>query len=325
VVEGDAWAGYAPFRNPNLLQGTGYSLLYVDQACQEMRAADLTAGRSDFAVTSLDQYVLRRPAGTVVGVIDQSLGADALVLNTVDVPYLKSMDDLPRLVRESAAKGTKPVLAYTGNSPSEMLLDELANSTEGLHLPDFELVSVSQSSSALEMLEQHEAELALLWEPDTSAARAQGHTITLSSKDVPDSIVDVVVASDALIERDPEAVRATLGAFYDFIDDMLAHPEELRRFFAEDGKIDEAAAGSLIAGIKLYGSSDAQLFLEENVFPFDQPQMSQSVKAIGAVLALTHPDIDVTRAKIDGSYIPTAQLTSVAPGSVGDGTASARR
>lgn len=303
IVEGDAWSGYAPFRDEALMAGTGYRSVWVEQVCQDVRAADLTAGRADIAVTTLDQYLLNSPEGTLVGVIDQSRGADALALGTVHHPELDSIDDIPALVERFAADGDKPVLAYTGTSPSEMLLNELANTTEALRISDFELVSVDQSASAYEMLRNDEAQLALVWEPDTSAARAAGYTITLSSADVPDSIVDVIVASDRLIERDPGAVRAVLSAYYSAMDTYLAQPEELERLYATDGDLDPEAAGSLIAGIQLYGTADADAFMNEDVFPLDKPQVEQSVDSIGSVLALVHPDIDPDRAQVDGSYV----------------------
>jgi ABC-type nitrate/sulfonate/bicarbonate transport system substrate-binding protein len=268
-----------------------------------MRADDLTAGRADIAVTTLDQYLLNSPEGTVVGVIDQSRGADALALGTVHHPELDSSDDIPALVEQYAEDGDKPVLAYTGTSPSEMLLNELANTTEALRPSDFELVSVDQSATAFEMLQEDEAQLAIVWEPDTSAARAAGYTITLSSADVPDSIVDVIVASDRLIERDPAAVQAVVSSFYSAMDGYLAQPEELERFYAEDGGLEPEDAGSLIAGIQLYGTADADAYMNDDVFPLDKPRVEQSVESIGSVLALVHPDIDLDRAQVDGSYV----------------------
>ena len=303
IVEGDAWSGYAPFRDPNLLDGTAYSLVYVEQVCQDVRAADITTGRADIAVTSLDQYLLNSPEGTVVGVIDQSVGADALALGTVDHPDLDSVDDLPALVDEYADKGEKPVLAYTGNSPSEMLLNELANATEELRLSDFELASVDQSATAYEMLVADEAQLAVIWEPDTSTARAAGYTITLSSGDVPNSIVDVIVASDELIARDPAAVQAVVSSFYETMDGYLSDPAALTGFYAEDGGLEPEAAESLIAGIQLYGTRDADVFMNDEVFPLDKSQVEQSVDSIGSVLSLVHPEIALDRAKVDGSYV----------------------
>lgn len=303
VIEGDAWSGYAPFRDEGLLDQSGYTTLYVEQVCQDVRAADLTEGRADVIVTTLDQYLLQHPEGTVVGVIDQSVGADALALGTVSHPELDSIDDVPGLVTQQAAAGGKPVLAYTGNSPSEMLLNELANTTDELRLTDFELVSVDQSATAYEMLVADEAQLAIIWEPDTSAARAAGYTIALSSADVPDSIVDVIVASDRLIERDPLAVQAVVSSYYSTMDDFLARPEALEQFYAEDGGLDVQTAETLIAGIKLYGTRDVNSFMNEEIFPLDQPQILQSIDSIGSLLALIHPDIPLDQARVDGSYV----------------------
>ena len=303
VIEGDPWSGYAPFRDEHLLDGSGYTSLYVEQLCQEARADDLTVGRAGIAVTTLDQFVLQHPDGTVVGVIDQSEGADALALNTPALPYLTSIDDLPRLLDAFSQRGSKPVLAYTGSSPSEMLLNELANTTDELHLSDFELVSVDQSSTAYQMLKDDAAQLAVIWEPDTSAARAEGYTIALSSEDVPDSIVDVIVASNSLIEHDPGAVKAVVRSFYAAMDGYLARPDELEALVAGDGGLDIEAARSVIAGIKLYGTQDADVFMNERVFPLDQPRVVQSVNAISSVLALAHPEVRPDAAEVDGSYV----------------------
>jgi ABC-type nitrate/sulfonate/bicarbonate transport system substrate-binding protein len=303
LVAGDAWSGYSPFRDPELLAGTDHSLAWVEQVCQDVRAADIDAGRIDVIVTTLDQYLMHSPDAAVVGVIDQSLGGDSLALGTVANPELDSIDDIPALVEQLAEEGRKPVLTYTGNSPSEMLLTELANTTEVLRLSDFELVSVDQSATAYEMLTNDEAQLAVVWEPETSTLRAEGYTIALSSADVPDSIVDVIVASDDLIERDPAAVQALVDAYYRRMDSLLADADALAAFYAEDGGIDTEAAEQLIAGIKLYGSEEADQFMNADVFPLDKPQVEASVDEIGSLLALIHPDIDLDSAKVDGRFV----------------------
>lgn len=303
VVEGDPWSGYVLFRDEGLLTGTGYSSVWVEQLCQDLRADDMDAGRADVIVTTLDQYLLHHPEGTVVGVIDQSLGADSLALGTVHHPELDSVDDIPALVEQYRAEGERPVLAYTGSSPSEMLLNELANTTEELRLADFELVSVDQSATAYQMLQDDEAQLAVIWEPDTSAARAAGYTIALSSADVPDSIVDVIVASDELIARDPAAVQAVVSSFYSRMDEYLADPDAFTRLFAEDGNLLVEDAASILDGIQLYGTQAADAFMNEDLFPLDTPQIEQSVDAIGSLLALLHPDIPLGEAEVDGRYV----------------------
>jgi len=302
VVEGDAWSGYAPFRLENLLQDTDYQLLYVDQPCQSERAADLTSGRADIALTSLDQYLIHDPDATVVGVIDQSRGADALALGTANHPDLRSLDDIADLVTRFRTDGRKPVLAYTGDSPSETLLNELSNSFEQLRLADFELVEVDQSATAYDMLERDEAQLAVISEPDTSRAQAAGHTIALSSADVPGAIIDVILASDRVIESDRGAVNAVVASFYETMDRYLADPAALARLYAEDAGLGVEDAGSLLDGMVLYGSQEANAFMNDNVFPLDQPQIEQSIDSIGSTLALVQPDISLDRAKVDGTY-----------------------
>ena len=306
IVEGDPWSGYAPFRDPTLLDGAAspYRLHYVEQLCQDVRAADVSQGRAHFMLTTLDQYLLTNPAGTIVGVVDQSRGADALVLDTVTYPYLQSVDDLRRLVAEVTADGQgRPVLAYTGSSPSEMLLNELGNTVEELHLSDFDLVPVDQSATALDMLRSGEAQVAVVWEPDTSAARDLGYTVALSSEDVPDSIVDVIVASDELIDTDPEAVQVVVSAFYRAMDGYLADRAALEALIAEDGGLDADQARSVIDGIKLYGSAEADAFMNENVFPLDLPRVERSIDGIGALLALLHPSVRPDEAKVDGRFV----------------------
>jgi hypothetical protein len=324
IIQGDAWSGYAVFRDPALLEGSPYTAVYVDQPCQSARAADITSGQADIALTTLDQYLLHQPEGTLVGVIDQSRGADALVLGTVDHPDFDSIDDVPALVDDMTRDGDKPVLAYTGNSPSEMLLNELANTTGQLRLADFDLVSVDQSATAYEMLKADEAQLAILWEPDTSQARAEGYTVSLSSADVPEAIVDVIVASDRLIERDPEALVTVLTAYYHRIDAYLVRPAALERFLAEDGGIDDERAASIVAGVKLYGTIDADAFMNDQVFPLDKPLMEQSTDSIESVLALIHPDLPLGSAHIDGRYVGTlAQKARLyAPGGPADQAAA---
>jgi OmpA-OmpF porin, OOP family len=302
VIEGDAWSGYAPFRDPDaLLADTDLTAMYVDQPCQAARAADITSGRADIALTTLDQYILHEPEGTIVGVIDQSQGADALVMT----PDLNSIDDLPALIEEYAAQGRKPVIAYTANSPSEMLLDELSNTYEELRLDDFELAPVDSSETALEMLKRDDAELAVVWEPDTSAAVASGRKIALSSKDVPNSIVDVIVASDDLVKSDPSTVQKLVEAYYAKMDSYLNDPNQgaLRALIAEDGGLTSDDAEKVIDGITLYGTAEASAFLNDDRFPLDRPQIQQSIDSIGSLVALIHPGVDPDHAKVDGRFV----------------------
>ena len=299
VIEGDAWSGYAPFRDEGLLDGTGYTALYVEQVCQDVRAADLTAGRADIIVTTLDQYLLEHPEGTVVGIIDPERRCRR-PRPRHRPPRARQHRRRPGLVAREAEVGGKPVLAYTGNSPSEMLLNELVNTTDELRLTDFELVSVDQSATALEMLQADEAQLAIIWEPDTSAARAAGNTIALSSGRP--RLDRGRVRGQWPTDRARPRCRAS-GRGLLLLNDGRppGPPGGTGGVLAADGGLDIATVGTLLSGIKLYGTGDADTFLNDEIFPLDKPQILQSIDSIGSVLALVHPDIPLDQAEVDGN------------------------
>jgi hypothetical protein len=106
-----------------------------------------------------------------------------------------------------------------------------------------------------------------------------------------------------VIQRAPDAVEAVVSAFYSTMDNYLANPSDFEQFIATDGKLQLADARTVIEGVRFYGSRDADAFLNHPVFPLDQPQVDQSLKAIAGVLALSHKGIDVRRAQVDGRFL----------------------
>lgn len=304
-IEGDPWSGYITVRDPAFaaaLAKQGYSFTYKEELSQKQRAENMTVGHTDFMVTTLGQFLKHKPAGKVVAMIDESSGGDALALNTVDFPYLKSVDQLPRLVREFKAKGKKPVLAYTGDSPSEELLLELSNTNDELKLSDFELVPVDVSATAYKMMEEHKAQVVIVWEPETSAAKSAGYTVALSSKNAPRRILDVLVASDRIINNDPAAVQAVVTEFYKARKYNATHSTEFLKAIAEDGKLSDADAQSVLDGIKLFDAVQADEFFSKRAYPLDQVPIWESIQGIAGILALTDPTMKPHEKMWDGSF-----------------------
>lgn len=314
-VEGDSWSGYATFRDPSFLQGKGYTFTYATELDQAKRACDLTTGKADFIVTTADQYVKNMPSGRMVGLIDQSKGADALVLNTKDYPSLTGIERLPGAVAAYRRDhgGKLPKLSYTGDSPSDFLLHELAAISDDLKLTDFELISVDQSPTALTMLQNHEVLAAVLWEPDTSAAKASGYVVALSSQDAPDMVLDVLVASDRIIRENPQAVQDVVNAFYAQRAYFVTHPQEFVQFIAKDGAdpktgtpMADEDVQSLLAGVKFYDAREADEFFNSRQWPLRQTQMQQSLESIGALVAQRSRGVKIDASMIDGSFVQTA-------------------
>jgi OOP family OmpA-OmpF porin len=306
TLEGDPWSGYAAFRAPDFLRGSGYTFVYRTELDQAVRACDLTSGKADFLVTTIDQFLLTKPQGKIVGIIDQSSGADALVLDSVTYPYLRSLDRVSRLVGEYKARDKKPVIAFTGNSPSEFLLTEIANSSEDLRITDFELLSVDQSSTARQKLEKHEAAIAVLWEPDVSAVRSSGYSVAMSSRDFPDAIVDVLVASHRVIEKDPGAVQTVVSAFYQARRAALADSAKFEAFIAKDGGLSAGDVTMLLSGIRFYDAGEADRFLNAREWPLNQTRLEESLRAVGAILSLKDRSIQPGAHMWDGRFAQAA-------------------
>jgi hypothetical protein len=122
---GDTFSGYSTFRTAEFrssLYQMGIDLKYQDEFNQIRRAEQLNQNDADIYVTTLDQFLLHKPQGKIVGLIDRTVGADAVVLNTKKYPFLKSVQDLGKLEYCPLNSDRNPIPIFTGKNPS--YLDE---------------------------------------------------------------------------------------------------------------------------------------------------------------------------------------------------------
>jgi OmpA-OmpF porin, OOP family len=265
-ILGDTFSGYSTFRTPafvSALKATGLDLQYVDEFDQSKRAASLGQGQADLLVTTLDQFLKQKPAGKVVGLIDRTVGADAIVLNTKQFPQLKSLLDLTQLLKQS--QGKPKVMTFAGDTPSEFLGLVLDTKFEAFNLSDFEVVKVADASEAWKKMQDPKSNVAIavLWEPYVTHAQKQGNTVILSSQDTPNTIVDVIVASDHFIQAHPEEITQFLDVYYHRIDRAAQESAQLKKDIAEDGKLSPTDATSVLQGISFFTSLEAQRWLSD--------------------------------------------------------------
>ena len=268
-ILGDTFSGYSTFRNPafqSALKASGLNLQYADEFDQAKRAASLGQGQADILVTTLDQFLKQKPAGKVVSLIDRTVGADAVVLNTKQYPQLKSLLDLNKMVKQS--QGKQNVMTFAGDTPSEYLAQVLAAKFDAFKLSDFEVEKVPDASEAWKKMQdpKENVAIAVLWEPFVTQARQQGDTVVLSSQDTPNTIVDVMVASDQLIQSQPEKISRLIDAYYRRIDTTVQDSSQLKKDIAEDGKLSSTEAGAVLKGINFFTSLEAQRWLTEGTF-----------------------------------------------------------
>ncbi|MGD1941167.1 MAG: OmpA family protein [Leptolyngbyaceae cyanobacterium] len=282
---GDTFSGYSTFRNAafqTVLADTGLTLTYGDEFDQTARAEALNQGTADIIVTTLDQYVQQQPQGQIVGLIDRTIGADAVVLNTLKYPDLTSLLDLAPLLQQAQSQGQPLKIAFAGDTPSEYLALVLDTKFDAFNLADFELVRVADASEAWSLMQdsQENVALAVLWEPFVAQARQQGYTVVLSSNDAPNSIVDVIVASDQLVQSRPEVINTFLKNYYRRIDANVRDASQLQAQIAEDGALSPADAGAVLQGIDFFTAAEAQAWMTDGT-------LQRRIEAIAAVLVLS--------------------------------------
>jgi len=284
---GDTFSGYSTFRNDEfqkvLKEKLGLNLQYEDEFDQKKRAELLNQGKADLLVTTLDQFLQQKPQGKIIGLIDRTVGADAIVLNTQKYPDLKSLLDLNKLVEKFSNQGKQLKIAFAGDTPSEYLALVLSTKFDDFKLSDFEVVEVGDASEAWDLLKDKDENVAvaIIWEPYVEKARKNGYTVLLSSKDVPNAIVDVIVASDSLISAKPKKLEDFLAAYYGRMDGSSIDSSDLKTQIKEDGGLKSAEATAVLQGINFFYSLEARKWLTDGT-------LKKSIIDTGRVLTLAN-------------------------------------
>lgn len=284
ILLGDTFSGYSTFRNTEFQQALrqeGVELHYANEFNQAQRTELLNSGEADLLVTSLDQFLTQQPQGKIVGLIDRTVGADAVVLNNKKYPQLNSLLDLNKLVHQELKRNQSLGITFAGDTPSEYLALVLSTKFEAFNFSDFQVDEVADAADAWKRLQDpnQNTAVAVLWEPFVTQARMQGYKVVLSSQDTPETIVDVIVASNRLLQSQPEKVSAFLTAYYKQIDPHLLDASRLRSQIASDGKLSNADAATVLQGIKFFTAIEARNWLTSGT-------LDKQISSTAAVLAL---------------------------------------
>ncbi len=284
TILGDTFSGYSTFRSPTFgkeLKEVGVSLRYADEFNQAKRAELLRQGQADLLVTTLDQFLKQKPPGKIVGLIDRTVGADAVVLNTKKYPNLKSILDLNLLVQRARSQGQQLSIVFASDTPSEYLALVLSTKFESFKLSDFQLKRVADASEAWEMLQdpKENVAVAIVWEPYVTRARKQGYTVVLSSRDTPGIIVDAIVASNRLLQSQPDQVSDLLSVYYRRIDANIRDASQLQNQIATDGGLSPSDAAIVLQGIEFFTAVEAKTWLTDGT-------LEKRLSSTAAVLTL---------------------------------------
>ncbi len=220
-VAHDSFPGYAILRSPavqNLLDRQGIKLSFVDDKADYVgRARALKSGKVQMAVFTIDAYlkagsVIGEFPGSIVLVIDESKGADAIVAYKRGVPQIPSLSN-PRAR-----------IVLTPDSPSETLARIMINKMSLPSLPNAWAMETNGAEDAYKQLKSADPDepyAYVIWEPYVTKALAiEGVHLLLDSSKLKGYIVDVLVVQRGFLDSQRElvthVVQAYLRANYDY-------------------------------------------------------------------------------------------------------------
>jgi hypothetical protein len=246
----DNWVGYFILRSPEMekaMRRSGYILICEDdQADYGHRMEQLKAGEIDFAVATVDSFILngaqRHYPGAVVMVIDESKGGDAILARREKIAGL------------DALKGRNDIrVAFTPNSPSHHLAKAASDHFNVPELlPSGKLrIETNGSQKAMEKLLTGQTDVAICWEPDVSQALTDKSIIKLlGTEDTERLIVDILVAGRKTLQQKPEVIHLLLNTYFRVLKKYREDPTLLIKQVKKETGLSKTAVESMLNGVK---------------------------------------------------------------------------
>lgn len=252
----DSFPGYAILRSDamkNLLDRQAIKLTFVDDKADYVRRArDLKNGKVQMAVFTIDAYlkagsVIGNYPGSIVLVIDESKGADAIVAHKRGVPTIPNLSN------------PKARIVLTPDSPSETLARIMINT---MSLPSLPNNWASDANGAedvykkLKSADSGEPTAYVLWEPYVTKALAiDGVHLLLDSSKLKGYIVDVLVVQREFLDSKRELVTHVVQAYLRANYDYTNQTEGLLALIETDAKkygdaLNRNEASKLVQGIE---------------------------------------------------------------------------
>lgn len=251
IIGVDNWIGYFPLcskQMKSLMRSAGYLLeCQDDSADYAARMKALRQGKLNFAVATIDSYLLNGPSadfpGTIVAVIDESKGGDALIANK---SHLSNLEDLK--------KKNQYKIAYTPASPSEHLLKSISVHFDVPRLRSKSgdwSVHTDGSTEALEKLTDGKVDAAVLWEPDVSKALSNPNfEKLLGTEDTEKLIVDILLVERDFSKVNPQVVGLLLSNYFRSLKHYQNNQKDLVEEVKEKTGISEKRVNAMLDGVR---------------------------------------------------------------------------
>jgi ABC-type nitrate/sulfonate/bicarbonate transport system substrate-binding protein len=291
----DSFSGYAVLRSDafrNTLAGHSLGLRLVDDGADYTARLDaLARGVTPLAVFTVDALLAASGRagelpGTIVLVIDETVGADAMVA------YEDAVPDIDALDRPDAR------IVVTPDSPSETLARVVLANFSLDALPDDPFVAENGAGEVLERMtsgDRAAPRAYVLWEPYVSKALEEpGTRVIMDSSRFRGFIVDVLVVQREYLIRHEARVAAFVESYLRALHEVARDREAQRRLVRDDARragepLTETQAARLADGIWWKNTQEnyAHFGLIDGGSAAELPRLDAMVRSIGDVLVRT--------------------------------------
>lgn len=252
----DSFSGYAILRSPEFhkdLKTQGVKLqIKDDQADYKARIKALRNGEIQLAVFTVDSLIatsadLGEYPGTIVLIIDESRGADAIIAYNSAVPTLQDLDH------------PDARFVLTPDSPSEFMARVVL---ADLNLANLSSKWITPANGAMDVYKQfriadrEKKNAYVLWEPAVSLAlKEEGAHTLLDSSQIKGFIMDVLVAQREYLVENHDVVKGVLASYFRTTYNYTNKEKGLENLVLEDSRqkgmssLNEVQAKKLVDGI----------------------------------------------------------------------------
>ncbi len=219
------------------------------------RQAAFVSGDIDIMISSVDlfaQEAAKKIPGKAFLITDESQGGDGIVAKA----GIKSVADL---------RGKK--VAYAHGGPSDYLLFKVLDDA-GVALKEVDRIAVDDPSRAGEVFLSGDVDAAVTWEPflTNTAESGKGHVL-ITTKDKPEIIVDILIASDKLA-GDEKLLREFMDGWLKTVEYIKANPDEAAKIMAKGLNLPVEDVKGMMAGLK-FADKDRNKYFFSSVKPED--------------------------------------------------------
>ncbi|MDA1273458.1 MAG: OmpA family protein [Verrucomicrobia bacterium] len=257
AIAADSFSGYAVLRSEQMREELKAKHIKLtisdDKADYPARLKALREGKTQMAVFTIDSLITAGAAagdfpGSIVLIIDETKGGDAIVARKDTVKSLQDLND------------SNAQIVLTPGSPSEFLARVVVAHFNLPKLPQkwwLEADGARAVYDAFRNAKQGERKAFVLWEPYVSKALEQdtAHVLIDSSK-LKGYVVDVLVAQRQFLRDRPDLVRTVLEAYLRAAYEYNQKAEGFTGLIREDAsktgieKLNENQAQKVVAGIR---------------------------------------------------------------------------